>query len=119
MRAARRTHQRQLRVFQREADDRERLARLLAKHHLVAFGLAVLQLDLAADDFPQFTVFKYHLHLELPRVEVRSIELVDAGGGSRIHGGEGDGGGSGRVCGAWAHNLMNKGGLGGWMQNAK
>jgi hypothetical protein len=76
---------------------------------LIVLAHAVLQLDFAADDFPEFTVFKHHLHLELPGVEVSSIELVDAGGGGGVHGGEG-GGGGGRVSEAWAHNLMSKGG---------
>ncbi|KAJ8561779.1 hypothetical protein ON010_g7900 [Phytophthora cinnamomi] len=92
-------------VFHRETDDRQRLARLPLERRLIQRSGAVLQLDLSTCHFPQVSFLEHHRHLELPRVEVGSVELVDARGRGRgsVHG-ESVVGVFSRENGAWAHN---------------
>ena len=84
MRSTRRPDQRQLRILHRETDDCQCLAGLALERHLVQLRDALSHLDLSAHHLPKVTLLQHHLHLELPRVEVCSIELIDAVGSGGV-----------------------------------
>ena len=73
---------------------------------MVHWNLVLFHLDLPADDFLDIAFFVHHLYLELLRVAIGSVELVDAGWG-RFHSESWEGVvGEGIVGIAWAHNLL-------------
>ena len=105
MRSTRRPDQRQLRILHLETDNCQCLAGLALERRLVQLHDALFHLDLSAYHFPLVTLLQHHLHLELPRVEVCFVELVDVIGSGGVHG-KGEVSFGVREAEAWAHNLF-------------